>query len=296
MAVKKKVFLGVLAAVALVAVAAAAIFVVRVPNLTIYYDSDGGEAFSVQTKTGVVKKVELPGYEKVSFVTPFDGGYYCRAQKDGQNYLILVRDGQVESALPEPVYGAEQVVEEMCASQDGLYISCSTLEQQKVLFADFANGQVTELPLDGSQSQSCLSARGSTVLLGRSDNSVARIYRYQSGRAQELVRGTEPVLLSETQFLYTDENDNLQLYDLTAGASQPAPQKTDFSLYDGMEWSKPATADGKWLAGWRAGIPFYDATAPVGGITLTDMDSGKTYCLPTTLGRRASHLQAVSGT
>lgn len=295
MVVKKKVLFGVLAAVALVAVVAAAIYVVRVPNLTIYYNSDGGEAFSVQTKTGLVKKVKLPGYEKVSFVTPFDGGYYCRAQKDGQNYLVLVRGGQAESALPEPVCGTEQVVEEMCAAQDGLYISCSTVEQQKVLFVDFANGQVTELPLDGSQWQSHLSARGNTVLLGRSDNGVARIYRYQSGQAQELVQGQEPVLLSETQFLYTDENDKLKLYDLTAGASQPAPQKADFGLYDGMEWSKPATVDGKWLAGWRAGIPFYDATAPVGGITLTDMDSGKTYCLPTTLGRRVSHLQVVCG-
>lgn len=293
---RKKAALGVLAVLVLAVAAACIVYVVRVPDLTIYFDSGKGEARSMQTKTGVIKKIKLPGYDKVSFATPFDGGYYCRAEKDGKDYFLLVQGGQVTGELPEPVYGAAQIVNEMCASDEGLYVSCAAGEStQKVLFVDFSAGQITELPLDGSQWQSCLVAQGSTVLLGRDDGE-ARIYCWQNDHLQELVQGTDPVLCSETQFLYTGADDALMLYDLTTNTSQPAAQKVDFNLYrGGLGWSVAPVAPNGWLVGWRAGIPIYDATALVSGITVTDMDTGETYWLPTTLGRRALHLQAVAG-
>ena len=293
MVVKKKVLFGVLAAVALVAVVAAAIYVVRVPNLTIYYNSDGGEAFSVQTKTGLVKKVKLPGYEKVSFVTPFDGGYYCRAEKGENDYFLLVQDGQVMGELAEPQHGGLYSVD-MYAADDGLYIIY--LDDGKVFFADFANEQITELPLSPSQHPNDLLAHGDTVLLERDDpeNGMC-IYRYKNKTLTELAQGYMRVFLSETQFLYQTKDYAWMLYDLTTGTSQPATQKVNFDLCTSMMgWQgAPAAANG-WLAVWRAGIPAHEATALVSGVTVTNVNTGESYWLPTLLGRHTGNLQAVS--
>lgn len=295
---RKKAALGVLAVLVVAVAAACIVYVVRVPNLTIYFDSYDDEAYSMHTKTGVIKKIKLSGYDKISFATPFDGGYYCRAEKNGKDYFLMVQGDQVTGELPEPVYGAAQIVKEMCASDEGLYVSCAAGEStQKVLFVDFSAKQITELPLDGSQWQGCLVAQGSTVLLERDnpENGMC-IYRYKNKTLAELTQGYVCVFLSETQFLYQTKDYKWMLYDLTTGTSQPATQKVNFDLYTSMMgWEgAPAVANG-WLVGWRAGIPAYEATALVSGITVTNMDTGETYWLPTMLGRRALHLQAVAG-
>lgn len=88
---RKKAALGVLGVLVLAVAVACIVYVVRVPDLTIYFDSGKGDAFTMQTKTGVIKKIKLPGYDKVSFVTPFDGGYYCRAEKGENDYFLLVQ-------------------------------------------------------------------------------------------------------------------------------------------------------------------------------------------------------------
>lgn len=298
---RKKAALGVLGALVLAVAVACIVYVVRVPDLTIYFDSGKGDAFTMQTKTGVIQKIELPGYDKVSFVTPFDGGYYCRAEKGENDYFLLVQDGQVTGELAEPDYAETLYVDEMGAVADGLYAACSVGENlQKVLFADFANGQITELPLTDGRWQAYLATQGGTVLLGRGGESAPYICRWQNGRLQELVQGTAPVLLSETQFLYEDvyteeHGSRLMLYDLATGEAKPAAQKVNFDLYSaGLGWSAAPFTPNGWLVGWRGGIPMYEATALLSGITVTNVDSGESYWLPTTLGRNASHLQAIA--
>ena len=288
---KKKIGFSILA-VFLLAVACI-VYVVRVPDLTIYFDSGKGDAFTMQTKTGVIQKIKLPGYDKVSFVTPFDGGYYCRAEKGENDYFLLVQDGQVTGELPEPQHGGLYSVD-MYAADDGLYIIY--LDDGKVFFADFANEQITELPLGPGQHPNDLLAHGDTVLLERDDpeNGMC-IYRYKNKTLTELAQGYMRVFLSETQFLYQTKDYAWMLYDLTTGTSQPATQKVNFDLCTSMMgWQgAPAAANG-WLAVWRAGIPAHEATALVSGITVTNVDSGESYWLPTLLGRHTGNLQAVS--
>lgn len=290
---RKKAALGVLGALVLAVAVACIVYVVRVPDLTIYFDSGKGDAFTMQTKTGVIKKIKLPGYDKVSFVTPFDGGYYCRAEKGENDYFLLVQDGQVTGELPEPQHGGLYSVD-MYAADDGLYIIY--LDDGKVFFADFANEQITELPLGPGQHPNDLLAHGDTVLLERDDpeNGMC-IYRYKNKTLTELAQGYMRVFLSETQFLYQTKDYAWMLYDLTTGTSQPATQKVNFDLCTSMMgWQgAPAAANG-WLAVWRAGIPAHEATALLSGITVTNVDSGESYWLPTTLGRDASHLQAIA--
>lgn len=296
---KKKVVIGVLGTVVLAVVVACAVYVVRVPDLTIYFDSGKGDAFTMQTKTGVTKKIKLHGYDKVSFATPFDSGYYCHAEKGGKDYFLMVQNGQVTGELVEPEYGDEQIVNEMCATDDGLYISCSaeTGTVQKIIFADFTTKQVTELPFENVEWKVSLSACGDTLLVGWGSGETLQLYRYQKGQLIELVQGNKPVLLNETHFLYQAKDNSLMLYDLTTGESQTATQKVNFDLYTaGMDWSAAPTAANGWLVGWRGGIPTYEATALVSGITVTNVDSGESYWLPTTLGRTASNLQAISNT
>lgn len=292
-----------LGALVLAVAVACIVYVVRVPDLTVYYDSYDGEAFSLQTKTGVIRKIELPGYDTVSLATPFDGGYYCCAKKNGDDYFLLVQDGQVTGELAAPDYAGTLYVDEMGAAADGLYASCSVGEnEQKVLFADFANGQITELPLTDGRWQAYLATLGNTVLLGRGGASAPYICRWKNGRLQELVQGTAPVLLSETQFLYEDvyteeHGSRLMLYDLTTGEAKPAAQKVNFGLYSaGLGWSAAPAANNGWLAGWRGGFPMYEATALVSGVTVTNVNTGESYWLPTTLFRRALNLQAVENT
>ena len=288
---KKKIGFSILA-VFLLAVACI-VYVVRVPDLTIYFDSGKGNAFTMQTKTGVIKKIKLPGYDKVSFVTPFDGGYYCRAEKDGEDYFLLVQDGRVMGELPEPQHGGLYSVD-MYAADDGLYIIY--LDDGKAFFADFANEQITELPLSPSQHPNDLLAHGDTVLLERDDpeNGMC-IYRYKNKTLTELAQGYMRVFLSETQFLYQTKDYAWMLYDLTTGTSQPATQKVNFDLCTSMMgWQgAPAAANG-WLAVWRAGIPAHEATALVSGVTVTNVNTGESYWLPTLLGRHTGNLQAVS--
>ena len=288
---KKKIGFSILA-VFLLAVACI-VYVVRVPDLTIYFDSGKGNAFTMQTKTGVIKKIKLPGYDKVSFVTPFDGGYYCRAEKGENDYFLLVQDGQVTGELPEPQHGGLYSVD-MYAADDGLYIIY--LDDGKVFFADFANEQITELPLGPGQHPNDLLAHGDTVLLERDDpeNGMC-IYRYKNKTLTELAQGYMRVFLSETQFLYQTKDYAWMLYDLTTGTSQPATQKVNFDLCTSMMgWQgAPAAANG-WLAVWRAGIPAHEATALVSGVTVTNVNTGESYWLPTLLGRHTGNLQAVS--
>ena len=288
---KKKIGFSILA-VFLLAVACI-VYVVRVPDLTIYFDSGKGNAFTMQTKTGVIKKIKLPGYDKVSFVTPFDGGYYCRAEKGENDYFLLVQDGRVTGELPEPQHGGLYSVD-MYAADDGLYIIY--LDDGKVFFADFANEQITELPLGPGQHPNDLLAHGDTVLLERDDpeNGMC-IYRYKNKTLTELAQGYMRVFLSETQFLYQTKDYAWMLYDLTTGTSQPATQKVNFDLCTSMMgWQgAPAAANG-WLAVWRAGIPAHEATALVSGVTVTNVNTGESYWLPTLLGRHTGNLQAVS--
>ena len=288
---KKKIGFSILA-VFLLAVACI-VYVVRVPDLTIYFDSGKGNAFTMQTKTGVIKKIKLPGYDKVSFVTPFDGGYYCRAEKGENDYFLLVQGGQVTGELPEPQHGGLYSVD-MYAADDGLYIIY--LDDGKVFFADFANEQITELPLGPGQHPNNLLAHGDTVLLERDDpeNGMC-IYRYKNKTLTELAQGYMRVFLSETQFLYQTKDYAWMLYDLTTGTSQPATQKVNFDLCTSMMgWQgAPAAANG-WLAVWRAGIPAHEATALVSGVTVTNVNTGESYWLPTLLGRHTGNLQAVS--
>ena len=288
---KKKIGFSILA-VFLLAVACI-VYVVRVPDLTIYFDSGKGDAFTMQTKTGVIKKIKLPGYDKVSFVTPFDGGYYCRAEKGENDYFLLVQDGRVTGELPEPQHGGLYSVD-MYAADDGLYIIY--LDDGKVFFADFANEQITELPLGPGQHPNDLLAHGDTVLLERDDpeNGMC-IYRYKNKTLTELAQGYMRVFLSETQFLYQTKDYAWMLYDLTTGTSQPATQKVNFDLCTSMMgWQgAPAAANG-WLAVWRAGIPAHEATALVSGVTVTNVNTGESYWLPTLLGRHTGNLQAVS--
>ena len=288
---KKKIGFSILA-VFLLAVACI-VYVVRVPDLTIYFDSGKGNAFTMQTKTGVIKKIKLPGYDKVSFVTPFDGGYYCRAEKGENDYFLLVQDGQVTGELPEPQHGGLYSVD-MYAADNGLYIIY--LDDGKVFFADFANEQITELPLGPGQHPNNLLAHGDTVLLERDDpeNGMC-IYRYKNKTLTELAQGYMRVFLSETQFLYQTKDYAWMLYDLTTGTSQPATQKVNFDLCTSMMgWQgAPAAANG-WLAVWRAGIPAHEATALVSGVTVTNVNTGESYWLPTLLGRHTGNLQAVS--
>ena len=290
---RKKAALGVLGAVVLAVAVACIVYVVRVPDLTIYFDSGKGKALTMQTKTGVIKKIKLPGYDKVSFVTPFDGGYYCRAEKGENDYFLLVQDGQVTGELAEPQHGGLYSVD-MYAADDGLYIIY--LDDGKAFFADFANEQITELPLSPSQHPNDLLAHGDTVLLERDDpeNGMC-IYRYKNKTLTELAQGYMRVFLSETQFLYQTKDYAWMLYDLTTGTSQPATQKVNFDLCTSMMgWSAAPAAPNGWLVGWRGGIPMYEATALLSGITVTNVDSGESYWLPTTLGRDASHLQAIA--
>ena len=288
---KKKIGFSILA-VFLLAVACI-VYVVRVPDLTIYFDSGKGNAFTMQTKTGVIKKIKLPGYDKVSFVTPFDGGYYCRAEKGENDYFLLVQDGRVTGELPEPQHGGLYSVD-MYAADNGLYIIY--LDDGKVFFADFANEQITELPLGPGQHPNNLLAHGDTVLLERDDpeNGMC-IYRYKNKTLTELAQGYMRVFLSETQFLYQTKDYAWMLYDLTTGTSQPATQKVNFDLCTSMMgWQgAPAAANG-WLAVWRAGIPAHEATALVSGVTVTNVNTGESYWLPTLLGRHTGNLQAVS--
>ena len=288
---KKKIGFSILA-VFLLAVACI-VYVVRVPDLTIYFDSGKGNAFTMQTKTGVIKKIKLPGYDKVSFVTPFDGGYYCRAEKGENDYFLLVQDGRVTGELPEPQHGGLYSVD-MYAADNGLYIIY--LDDGKVFFADFANEQITELPLGPGQHPNDLLAHGDTVLLERDDpeNGMC-IYRYKNKTLTELAQGYMRVFLSETQFLYQTKDYAWMLYDLTTGTSQPATQKVNFDLCTSMMgWQgAPAAANG-WLAVWRAGIPAHEATALVSGVTVTNVNTGESYWLPTLLGRHTGNLQAVS--
>ena len=288
---KKKIGFSILA-VFLLAVACI-VYVVRVPDLTIYFDSGKGNALTMQTKTGVIQKIKLPGYDKVSFVTPFDGGYYCRAEKGENDYFLLVQDGQVMGELAEPQHGGLYSVD-MYAADDGLYIIY--LDDGKAFFADFANEQITELPLGPGQHPNNLLAHGDTVLLERDDpeNGMC-IYRYKNKTLTELAQGYMRVFLSETQFLYQTKDYAWMLYDLTTGTSQPATQKVNFDLCTSMMgWQgAPAAANG-WLAVWRAGIPAHEATALVSGVTVTNVNTGESYWLPTLLGRHTGNLQAVS--
>ena len=195
--------------------------------------------------------------------------------------------------LAEPQHGGLYSVD-MYAADDGLYIIY--LDDGKVFFADFANEQITELPLGPGQHPNDLLAHGDTVLLERDDpeNGMC-IYRYKNKTLTELAQGYMRVFLSETQFLYQTKDYAWMLYDLTTGTSQPATQKVNFDLCTSMMgWQgAPAAANG-WLAVWRAGIPAHEATALVSGVTVTNANTGESYWLPTTLGRNASHLQAIA--
>ena len=210
---KKKIALAV-AAVLVVLAGAAAVYFACMPDLTVYYNASDGAAWQVQTKTGVRQKIELPGYENVSLVTPFDGGWYACAEKGGQSYFVLVQGGQVCGELSVQTLGSGGHVDEMYAADGGLYASCFTGENVKMLFADFENAQVSELPAEQTNYPTYLCAAGRTVLLGGiGRDNVPRLYRYQGGQLQALVAGGEPVLLNETQFLYTDdESGDLMLY------------------------------------------------------------------------------------
>lgn len=293
---KKKIALAV-AAVLVVLAGAAAVYFACMPDLTVYYNASDGAAWQVQTKTGVRQKIELPGYENVSLVTPFDGGWYACAEKGGQSYFVLVQGGQVCGELSVQTLGSGGHVDEMYAADGGLYASCFTGENVKMLFADFENAQVSELPAEQTNYPTYLCAAGRTVLLGGiGRDNVPRLYRYQGGQLQALVAGGEPVLLNETQFLYTDdESGDLMLYDLTAGTSQPAGQKVDFSKYRETEWDVPAVA-GKYLAGVRSGFSYGRPNSLFSGVTVTDMESGFTFWLPTMLGQQVYGVKAVCNT
>lgn len=294
---KKKIVLAVAAIVLAVLAGSSAVYFACMPDLTVYYNASDGEAWQLQTKTGTRQKIELSGYEKVSFVTPFDGGWYACAEKDGRSYFVLVQGGQVCGELPVQALGSGGYVDAMYAAGGGLYASCFTGEVRTFLFADFENAQVTELPAEQTGYPTYLCAAGRAALLGGIGNdNVPWLYRYEDGRLQALAAGGEPVLLNETQFLYTDdESGGLMLYDLTAGTSQPAGQKVDFSKYRATEWEPPSAA-GKYLVGVRSGFSYPQPNSLFSGVTVTDMESGFTFWLPTMLGRHVYGVKAVCNT
>ena len=147
-----KKFIYVLLAVALIFGGFTVFHYISVPEKTIVFDYDDN-AYQLNIKKLLHKKITVDGYDKITQVTPTDNGFFCFAENSNGQFFVRVKNSATDFVkIPE---NDILYVEDMCFVNDDLFALCICQNDDgssslgKIYRADFDNN--TLLPLNIGQ-------------------------------------------------------------------------------------------------------------------------------------------------
>lgn len=125
---------------------------ISIPEKTIVFDYDDN-AYQLNTKKLLYKKITVDGYDKIAQVTPTDNGFFCFAENSNGKFFVRVKNSATDFVK---IPGNDILyVEDMCFVNDDLFALCICQNDDgssslgKIYRADFDNN--TLLPLNIGQ-------------------------------------------------------------------------------------------------------------------------------------------------
>lgn len=294
-----KKFIYVLLAVALIFGGFTVFHYISIPEKTIVFDYDDN-AYQLNTKKLLYKKITVDGYDKIAQVTPTDNGFFCFAENSNGKFFVRVKNSATDFVkIPE---NDILYVEDMCFVNDDLFALCICQNDDgssslgKIYKADFDNN--TLLPLSAGQKNIdikklfSLDNRLFVYSIDAEDNRA--VSEYKDGNLLFLTSGSIPLTVDETSFLFLNENDKTMQYDINKNSSFETQYRLDITDYESDVFNSCYDIKDGYCVGYKPGFPIKCASNLIGGVTVLNIENGKEYTVFSFLkGRNMQHIKFV---
>lgn len=272
---------------------------ISIPEKTIVFDYDDN-AYQLNTKKLLYKKITVNGYDKIAQVTPTDNGFFCFAENSNGKFFVRVKNSATDFVkIPE---NDILYVEDMCFVNDDLFALCICQNDDgssslgKIYKADFDNN--TLLPLSAGQKNIdikklfSLDNRLFVYSIDAEDNRA--VSEYKDGNLLFLTSGSIPLTVDETSFLFLNENDKTMQYDINKNSSFETQYRLDITDYESDVFNSCYDIKDGYCVGYKPGFPIKGASNLIGGVTVLNIENGKEYTVFSFLkGRNMQHIKFV---
>lgn len=272
---------------------------ISIPEKTIVFDYDDN-AYQLNTKKLLYKKITVDGYDKIAQVTPTDNGFFCFAENSNGKFFVRVKNSATDFVkIPE---NDILYVEDMCFVNDDLFALCICQNDDgssslgKIYKADFDNN--TLLPLSAGQKNIdikklfSLDNRLFVYSIDAEDNRA--VSEYKDGNLLFLTSGSIPLTVDETSFLFLNENDKTMQYDINKNSSFETQYRLDITDYESDVFNSCYDIKDGYCVGYKPGFPIKGASNLIGGVTVLNIENGKEYTVFSFLkGRNMQHIKFV---
>ncbi len=294
-----KKFIYILLAVVLIFGGFTVFHYISIPEKTIVFDYDDN-AYQLNTKKLLYKKITVDGYDKIAQVTPTDNGFFCFAENSNGKFFVRVKNSATDFVkIPE---NDILYVEDMCFVNDDLFALCICQNDDgssslgKIYKADFDNN--TLLPLSAGQKNIdikklfSLDNRLFVYSIDAEDNRA--VSEYKDGNLLFLTSGSIPLTVDETSFLFLNENDKTMQYDINKNSSFETQYRLDITDYESDVFNSCYDIKDGYCVGYKPGFPIKGASNLIGGVTVLNIENGKEYTVFSFLkGRNMQHIKFV---
>lgn len=294
-----KKFIYILLAVVLIFGGFTVFHYISIPEKTIVFDYDDN-AYQLNTKKLLYKKITVDGYDKIAQVTPTDNGFFCFAENSNGKFFVRVKNSATDFVkIPE---NDILYVEDMCFVNDDLFALCICQNDDgssslgKIYKADFDNN--TLLPLSAGQKNIdikklfYLDNRLFVYSIDAEDNRA--VSEYKDGNLLFLTSGSIPLTVDETSFLFLNENDKTMQYDINKNSSFETQYRLDITDYESDVFNSCYDIKDGYCVGYKPGFPIKGASNLIGGVTVLNIENGKEYTVFSFLkGRNMQHIKFV---
>lgn len=294
-----KKFIYILLAVVLIFGGFTVFHYISIPEKTIVFDYDDN-AYQLNTKKLLYKKITVDGYDKIAQVTPTDNGFFCFAENSNGKFFVRVKNSATDFVK---IPGNDILyVEDMCFVNDDLFALCICQNDDgsssfgKIYKADFDNN--TLLPLSAGQKNIdikklfSLDNRLFVYSIDAEDNRA--VSEYKDGNLLFLTSGSIPLTVDETSFLFLNENDKTMQYDINKNSSFETQYRLDITDYESDVFNSCYDIKDGYCVGYKPGFPIKGASNLIGGVTVLNIENGKEYTVFSFLkGRNMQHIKFV---
>ena len=279
---------NIIVGIAIMILICAAIHYLRMPNITIVYDYNGN-AYTQNMRSLFRKKITLEGYTDISFVTPKDNGYYCHAKNENGNgcFLSVVND-KVAVEIPEDysnatVYGA-MIYNDMFLI-DYSYDISRINQSTSYLLIDFSTGE--KYYYDNAE----LVLSSNSALWWISDESI--ICKYQNNVYEEITVGGYLIGIQDGCVLFVKSGEVYQI-DCETNEVSICEYKTDFRSYLSIGTEPLPQFENNYYVGCKYSFfSGYDPTALITHTSVSDINTGKTVVLYSSVGKVYNHIKII---
>lgn len=294
-----KKFIYILLAVVLIFGGFTVFHYISIPEKTIVFDYDDN-AYQLNTKKLLYKKITVDGYDKIAQVTPTDNGFFCFAENSNGKFFVRVKNSATDFVK---IPGNDILyVEDMCFVNDDLFALCICQNDDgssslgKIYKADFDNN--TLLPLSAGQKNIdikklfSLDNRLFVYSIDAEDNRA--VSEYKDGNLLFLTSGSIPLTVDETSFLFLNENDKTMQYDINKNSSFETQYRLDITDYESDVFNSCYDIKDGYCVGYKPGFPIKGASNLIGGVTVLNIENGKEYTVFSFLkGKNMQHIKFV---